>query len=93
MFLTYQQIPTIGAEQIRHLTVSRAKTDCFGTSNLSDVASASTLGVSKSNSLGGEARWQHADACVEVLELLAVAQCVDDASGWNTTSAILEYVA
>ena len=61
-FVIYQQIPTIGAEQMRYLTVPMRRRDTRGTE------------------------------VEEMVGLLAVAQCVDDASGWNTTSQIWELV-
>lgn len=74
LFVTYQEIPTVGAEQIRYFVVP------------------ATSGVSVATARGGTAAGSnHAPRAAR--HMLAVAHCVDDASGWNTvTSQILEMV-
>jgi hypothetical protein len=70
-FVTYQDIPTVGAEQIRYFVVSPPT-----------HPAASVAAAAAGSNEASRARARH---------MLAVAQCVDDASGWNTTSQILEF--
>jgi hypothetical protein len=75
-FVTYQEIATVGAEQIRYFVVP--------------ASSPGSSGAYASVGVGTAARRNEAPYTAR--HMLAVAQCVDDGSGWNTTSQILEMV-
>ena len=97
-FETFEQIPTVGAEQIRHVTVPRARAARERLNVVGNTASApavvSTPAVGSREDGSATVRkpqGEYIGAHVEMLELLVVAQCVDDASGWNTTSEIWEF--